>query len=264
MTGKTGKIAVFDSGMGGVSFLPLAMKMLPHENFIYYGDLKNAPYGEQTPQFIKNRVSEIFDFFIEQDAKIIVIACNTATSAAVKYLRAKYKDLTILGMEPAIQLAAKNGEKDIVILSTPITSCAPNTLRLIEENRAKAHAVSIPCGGLMDLVENNEGLSQAENKKQLTAYLKQRLKGVIDEDSDCAMILGCTHYIFLRNLLSELYPKVRLYDGNEGTARNLRRHLEEKNLLNPSLEQGSVEFFSSVDNAEFTAKAKSFMARLEY
>ena len=261
---KKGKIAVFDSGMGGVSFLPLAQKLLPNENFIYYGDLANAPYGEQSTEFIQKRVSEIFDFFIEKGAKIIVIACNTATSAAVKYLRKKYSDITILGMEPAVQLAVKNGEKDILLLSTPITSNAPNTLRLIEDNKEQAGVINLPCQGLMDLVENTANLPEEENIKLLRAYLKEKLDNLIAENPNSALVLGCTHYIYLRSMLKEMYPDIKLYDGNEGTARNLLHHLAEKDLLNNSTELGKIEFFSSVDNAEFTEKALTFMAKLQY
>lgn len=260
---KFGKIAVFDSGMGGVSFLVTARQLLPHEDFIYYGDLANAPYGEKSAEFICSRMTEIFDFFLEQQAKIIVIACNTATSAAVKYLRSHYAGLTILGMEPAIKPAAVSGEEKILLLSTPVTACGGNTLHLIAENSRRSEIINIPCRGLMDLVENNEHLPEAENEARLTAYLKAKLDAHLADGRECGLILGCTHYIFLWKLLGELYPGLRLYDGNEGTARNLRNHLETKNLLNPGIEPGSITFYSSVDNKKFAAKAAEFMKKLK-
>ncbi len=263
MAEKCGKIAVFDSGMGGVSFLVTARQMLPHEDFIYYGDLANAPYGEKSAEFIQRRLTEVFDFFLEQQAKIIVIACNTATSAAVKYLRARYKGLTILGMEPAIKLAVVSGEKKALLLATPVTAKSANTLRLIAENSHRCHIVNIPCRGLMDLVENNDCLPEAENEARLTAYLRDKLDAHLEDSADCGLILGCTHYIFLRGLLHRLYPQARLYDGNEGTAKNLLCHLTAEDLLNPQTERGVLSFFSSVDDEKFAAKARAFMKKLE-
>lgn len=260
---KFGKIAVFDSGMGGVSFLVTARQLLPHEDFIYYGDLANAPYGEKSAEFIQKRLTEIFDFFLRQQAKIIVIACNTATSAAVKYLRNHYDGLTILGMEPAIKPAAVNGEAKILLLSTPVTARGGNTLNLIAENSRRSRIINIPCKGLMDLVENNDHLPEAENEARLTAYLKEKLDEHLAEGGKCGLILGCTHYIFLKKLLNKMYPGLRLYDGNEGTARNLLYHLTTKDLLNPSAAQGSLTFYSSVDDEKFAAKAKEFMKKLE-
>lgn len=261
---KTGKIAVFDSGIGGVSFLSLIKKLLPCENLIYYGDLANAPYGEQSEEFIKKRVAEIFDFFIANNAKIIVIACNTATSAAVRYLRNKYPEITVLGMEPAVRLAVKNGEKNILLLSTPITSNAPNTRRLIEAGKEQAGIINLPCGGLMDLVENTAGFSAEENLKRLKGYLHLKLDKEVNKNPNSAVVLGCTHYIYLRGILKEMYPQIKLYDGNQGTAENLLNHLKTKNLLNTSEKPGKTEFYSSVNNEEFTEKALYFMCKPQY
>mgnify|MGYP004496683009 CR=1 FL=1 len=258
----TGKIAIFDSGVGGISFLHLAMQMLPKEDFIFYGDLANAPYGEKPKDFVQERASQIIDFLLEKGAKIIVIACNTATSAAVAHLRQKYAEPDILGMEPAIQLAVNSGEKKIILLSTPITAHAENTIRLINANSAKADILNFPCPGLMDLVENNQSLPPAENQQQIKAYINQKFNGVILPDYDGSFVLGCTHYIFLRNILHSMYPKARLYDGNLGTARNLLHHLESENLLNTANNKGSVEFYSSVGSSEFTAKAKIFLTKV--
>ncbi|MGI5825030.1 MAG: glutamate racemase, partial [Bacillota bacterium] len=232
-------------------------------NFIFYGDLANAPYGEKSREFIEKRASEIFDFFIEQQAKTIVIACNTATSAAVKYLRSKYADIDILGMEPAVQLAVNSGEQRIVLLSTPITANAPNTLRLIKDNREKADIINIPCKGLMDLVENSERLPEEENHRRIKAYLQKKTQPHLSAASSGAVVLGCTHYIFLRDILHEMFPKIRLYDGNEGTAKNLIRHLQKQNLLNPQPGAGSMEFFSSVNEHEFQAKALRFLEKMD-
>jgi glutamate racemase len=262
MINEYGKIAVFDSGIGGISFLHTAKNLLPKENFIFYGDLANAPYGEKKPEFIEKRVSEIFDFFIENQAKIIIIACNTATSAAVKYLRAKYSQIDILGMEPAIKPAVDSGAKKVIILSTPITANAPNTLRLIKDNQNKTNIINIPCKGLMELIENTQQLTEGENLKLITNYLTEKLNPVVTKEEEYAIVLGCTHYIFLRDVLHQMYPNVKLYDGNQGTAKNLIVHLKEQNLLNPGQVTGKIEFFSSIDNSIFSAKALTFMEKM--
>lgn len=260
---QQGKIAVFDSGVGGISFLHLAKKMLPEEDFLFYGDLANAPYGEKSTEFIQTRARQIIEFLLARGAKIIVIACNTATSAAVQYLRQTYGNLEILGMEPAIQLAVNAGEKQILLLSTAITAHAPNTLRLIRDNAAKASVINIPCPGLMDLVENNRHLSEQEIQGRLQAYLLEKLEGPAARLTEGGIVLGCTHYVFLRPLLQKLYPNFRLYDGNEGTARNLVRHLEAANLRNPKKETGSVTFYTSAQPEVFCAKAAEFWQKLD-
>ena len=260
---EKGKIAVFDSGVGGISFLHLAMKLLPQEDFIFFGDLANAPYGEKSREFVEKRAAYIVDLLLEKGAKMIVIACNTATSAAVKYLRGKYTEIDILGMEPAVQLAVNCGEKRIILLSTPITAHAENTIRLIEDNREKADIKNIACPGLMDLVENEAGLTEEENQRQIAEYLKKNLDALTDENYDGSFVLGCTHYVFLRDILHDIYPKAKLYDGNLGTARNLAAHLTRENLLNRENEKGEVEFFSSADNELFKEKALKFLAKTE-
>ena len=203
-TRLTSEIAVYDSGVGGISFLPTVRRRLPAERFVYYGDLANAPYGDRSQDFIIERAREIVAFFRKRGVKALVIACNTATSAAAATLRAENPDLPIFGMEPAIHLAVKRGEKRIIMLATELTAHGEK-LELIETNLIKGETAAIK------------------------EYLQAKLLPQLTED--CAVVLGCTHYIFLRGLLPQLFPGLRLYDGNLGTAQNLRRRLAQAGLL---------------------------------
>ena len=259
---KTAPIAVFDSGIGGLSFLAVAQKRLAGENFIFYADLLNAPYGEKSPEWICKRLTEIFRQFCRSEVKAVVIACNTATSAAVQYLRQTFTDFPILGMEPAIQLAAKYGEKKAVVLSTPLTARGANTLRLANNNEFRMESHILACPGLMELVENQSGMKAAENRQALIEYLHQKLDDEVKNGVE-AVILGCTHYIFLRWIIKELFPKLHIYDGNEGTLNNLCHILSERDLLNPAKQGGETVFCCSDRQTDFAKIAAKSIARLQ-
>ena len=154
-TRLTSEIAVYDSGVGGISFLPTVRRLLPAERFVYYGDLANAPYGDRSQDFIIERAREIVAFFRKRGVKALVIACNTATSAAAATLRAENPDLPIFGMEPAIHLAVKRGEKRIIMLATELTAHGEKLRRLLTAEAGAAEIVTIACPGLMELIETN-------------------------------------------------------------------------------------------------------------
>lgn len=226
------EIGVYDSGVGGISFLPTAQRLLPAERFVYFGDLANAPYGERSQDFILQRARVVTAFFKERGVKAMVIACNTATSAAAAALRAENPDLPILGMEPAVHLAVKNGEKRIIALATDVTTRGEKLQRLLALNSAAAEIKVLPCPGLVELIEKD--LIQQETAA-IHCYLKSKLQAFLAENMETALVLGCTHYIFLRGMLAEMYPGLRLYDGNLGTALNLRYRLQQAGLLQLSV-----------------------------
>lgn len=231
---KEAEIAVYDSGVGGISFLPTVRGLLPAERFVYYGDLANAPYGDRSQAFIIDRAREIVAFFQKRGVKALVIACNTATSAAAAALRAEHPELPIFGMEPAVHLAVKRGEKRIIMLATELTAHGEKLRRLLTAEAGAAEIVTIACPGLMELIETNLVKGETAAIKE---YLQAKLAPLASDD--CALVLGCTHYIFLRGLLPQLFPGLRLYDGNLGTALNLRHRLEQTGLL-CSEERGAV------------------------
>lgn len=238
MMNSTAPIGVFDSGVGGISVLREALRQLPHERFLFYGDTMRAPYGTKSRQEVLSFSQEIVNLLLNQGAKAIVIACNTATSAAAADLRAEYPSLPIIGMEPALKPASLLHQDGVILsLATPGT--------IAGEKYAHLYAlygqgvVSLPCGGLMEYVERGE-----LNTPALHDYLS-RLFAPFDREKVEAVVLGCTHYVFLRSAISAYFPGVPLVDGNEGTVRQLRRRLAENGLLAPETAQGGAALFSS-------------------
>ncbi len=231
-------VGVFDSGVGGISTLGALRRELPGERFIYYGDTLHAPYGTKTAREVFACADAVFTHLLGRGCKAVVIACNTATSAAAAQLRAARPDFPILGMEPALKPAAilRHGGR-ILVLATP------TTLRLDKFRRLMARwgdgAVPVPCPGLMELVEG-------EDADGARAYLREILRAHGGETLD-AIVLGCTHYSFLKPALRELLPpETAVLDGNAGTARQLRRVLTERDLLAPA-GPGGVELETSGD-----------------
>ena len=241
---KNAPIGIFDSGTGGVSVLRTALRLLPDERFIYYGDTGNAPYGIKTEEEVTALAERVTDFLLEKGCKALVIACNTATCAAAAYLRAKHPDLIIIGMEPALKLAHDlRPEGEILVLATNV-SLSSNKYRLLASQYGE-HAVSLPCPGLMDFVERGDTESE-----ELKAYLQDKLAPYLSKPCPpAAVVLGCTHYVFLRNIIQSLLPRETLVlDGNEGTVRQLKRRLMANDLLcSEKSSEPRVQFFTSGD-----------------
>lgn len=230
-------VGVFDSGVGGVSVLGPLRRELPHEDFLYYGDTAHAPYGTKTRGEVQTCVSRVMEHLMEQDVKAVVIACNTATSVAAAELRAKLS-LPIIGMEPALKPAHElRRDGAILVLATPVTLSLPKFGHLME--LYGEGAIPVPCPGLMELVEQ-------ERFADAKSYLQKRLSPFDMRHVD-AVVLGCTHYVFLRPVLADMLPEsVALLDGNLGTAKQLRRVLERGGLLREA-GAGSVRLETSGD-----------------
>ena len=230
-------IGVFDSGVGGIGTLAEMTRLMPHERFLFYGDTAHAPYGTKSREAVLGYVRDIMTHLLEQNVKAVAIACNTATSVAAAELRAEY-DLPIIGIEPALKPAheMRHGGS-ILVLATPMTLRLEKFQRLMSQYGEGA--VPLPCPGLMELVEN-EAFDQAER------YLREHFSPYDMHRVD-AVVLGCTHYVFLRPVLRRILPDtVQVLDGNLGTARQLRRVLESLDLLREDGE-GSVTFETSGD-----------------
>ena len=216
-------VGVFDSGIGGISTLREIIRELPREHFIYYGDIANAPYGIKSPDEVIACVRRVVDHLLEKRIKALVIACNTATGAAAATLR-KELSIPVIGMEPALKPASeKRDGGSILVMATPLT-LQMEKFNLLMSKYGEG-AVRVPCPGLMELVEADDGAGALE-------YLR-RLFAQYDLDKVDAVVLGCTHYVFLREMIRDLLPDhIVITDGNAGTARQLRRVLAEHNLLN--------------------------------
>src|SRR3979490_3281208 len=219
-------IGVFDSGVGGLSVLAEIHRLLPQESLLYVGDCGHIPYGEKSPAFIRQRCAVVAEFFQQQGAKALVLACNTATVAAVADLRQRYPDWPIVGMEPAVKPAAAATQCGVVgVLATTGTLQSAKFAALLDRFAMDIRVVTQPCPGLVEMIEAGDLHSDAL-RQLLRAYVEPLLAAGCD-----TIILGCTHYPFLRPLLLELIPSgMTLIDTGAAVARQLQRLLSECNL----------------------------------
>jgi len=250
MADRFSPIGVFDSGVGGISVLGELARTLPREDFLYFGDNLHAPYGTKPEEEVLGYVRGVMDHLLARDVKAVVIACNTATSVAAATLRAEL-ELPIIGMEPALKPAAEQRKAgQILVLATPMTLRLPKFQALYQ--RYGEGAVPLPCPGLMDLVE-------AQAFDQIRRYL-QELFLAYDMSQVDAVVLGCTHYVFLRPILQAILPShVLILDGNAGTARQLARVLEQRDLLNDR--GGAIGLETSGDPARILPLMENLLAR---
>lgn len=241
---NSGPIGIFDSGIGGTSIWREINKLLPQESTIYLADSRNAPYGEKSPKQILELSIKNMELLIKQGSKLIVIACNTATTNAIKELRDTY-DLPIIGIEPAIKTAALNSRaKKVGVLATKGT-LASSLFHNTSDNHAHGIQILEQEGtGLVELIEKGE-LNSPKTKALLGNYLMPMLKEGIDQ-----LVLGCTHYPYLIPLLKDILPpEVKILDSGEGVARQTKNVLEKFDLLAPVNSKGIFQFFTNGDVA---------------
>lgn len=237
-------IGVFDSGVGGVSVLAQAKICLPHENFIYYGDSANAPYGTRSENEIRDLTLACGDFLCGKGVKMIVIACNTATSITVQAMREKY-NIPIISIEPAVKPAVEKHPQDqIAVLATPATLHQKRYWHLLDKLNAAGQVVNIECDSLAELVEQGN-LSDPHIK----AYLYERFLPYRGRNFG-GIVVGCTHYSFVSAQIRDVAKKIcggscEIFDGMYGTARHVANVLASEGLLSDSTEEGAVAFFSS-------------------
>ncbi len=234
----TRPVGIFDSGAGGISVLREIRKLMPAERLVFFGDDANAPYGTKPEETVRALSENAVRFLLSRDCKAVVIACNTATAAAAAFLRAKYP-MPIIGMEPAIKPAAALRQGGIVLsMATPGTLGSKKYRDLMA--RFGEGVVPLPCPGLMEFVERGD-LGSGD----LHAYLDALLSPFGGERVD-AVVLGCTHYVFLRKAIARHFgSETKIVDGNLGTARQLKRRLKETGLEAPGDAPGGVELYSS-------------------
>ncbi|MCI8640131.1 MAG: glutamate racemase [Coprococcus sp.] len=257
------KIGIFDSGIGGLSVLHLAMKMMPCEEFLYYADESHVPYGEKTEEEILRYVKENLDFLVSKGAEAIVIACNTATSVATKEFRSRFP-VPIVGMEPAVKKALelyRDEEKRILVAATPVTIAGDKLHDLLErvDRGHEADLVSLPW--LVRFAEKGEFSS-----REVDDYLKEEL-GAFDLAEYSALVLGCTHFNYFKERFRHVFPNpVHFVDGNEGTVRQLLRVLPGKP---GTVGDGKVSYYFSgrgayVDEKERLAYCLKQLERVYY
>lgn len=246
-------IGVFDSGVGGISVLKHIREVMSAEDLLYCADSRFAPYGNKSPEFIRERSIFLADFLIAQGAKALVIACNTATAAAVAVLRERYS-LPIIGMEPAVKPAAAATKTGVVgVLATSGTLKSAQFAALLESYGQNVKVVTEACHGLVERIEQGEVATEA-TKELISRYLEPLQAANAD-----TIVLGCTHYPFVRPLIEQLVgAEVTLIDTGAAVARQLQKRLAEASLLKESGGEGKVLFWT---NSELT-QADKVVARL--
>lgn len=242
-------IAFFDSGLGGISVLRETVRLLPQENYLYFGDSLHAPYGTKTEQQIQMLSLAAASRLVAAGAKAIVVACNTATAAAIRLLRQMYPLLPIIGTEPALKPAVRRypGGR-ILVMATPMTLQQEKFHALKRQYDDQAQIIALPCGGLMEYVERGE-LRGAAVEQYLSDHLAPYCQSPID-----AIVLGCTHYPFLTPAIRRVVgPGPEILDGSHGVAMQLARSLSARGMLRTSTTPGAVTFENSLNEAEILA-----------
>ncbi len=252
---KDRPIAVFDSGLGGISVLRELVRQLPRENFLYYGDSVNAPYGSRSTEEIRSLTEKHADALFSRGAKALVVACNTATSAAIRELRERWPDGIIVGIEPALKPAVdKFPTGKILVMATDATLREEKFAALMAKFDENCSILKCPCPGLVEFVERGELEGEA-----LSSRLQETLAPYLSPVPD-AIVLGCTHYPFLKNAIRRAVGNSPLLlDGADGTAKETKRRLAEAGLLREA-GTGTVRLENSLNTPELARLSEKLLS----
>ena len=244
---QTPPIGIFDSGVGGLSVFRAIRSQMPEESVIYFGDQGHIPYGPRPMEQIRNFSVAITKFLLEQNAKIIVVACNTASAASLKHLRETFSDVPFVGMEPAVKPAAEHTQTGKVgVLATPATFQGALYASVVERFANGVELLQNTCPGLVQQIEKGN-LDGEETHQILNGALLPMLEKNID-----TVVLGCTHYPFVIPLIQQIVGEnVRVIDPAPSVAKQVQRVLEAKGLKSKSDRQGEVKLYTSGDPEEF-------------
>lgn len=228
------KIGVLDSGIGGLVTLDVIKKELPNEDFIYIADSKNNPYGEKSDEELFEIVNNNVKYLLSRNVKMVILACNTATTRCISKLRELYPKMLFVGIEPAIKIACDNDYNNTLVMATPGTISSDRTKLLIDNNKRVDQVINlVNCEGLANAIETN-------NELKIDELLKKELNPYINSNID-SVVLGCTHYPIIKDKIQNYFPNATIIDGNEGVAKRVKTLLTENNLLNNSNTLGNVE-----------------------
>lgn len=238
-------VGMFDSGVGGLSVLESFQQLAPNERVIYFADTSWFPYGPRPAAEVRKRSFAITQRLLASDAKLIVVACNTASAAAVDDLRQAF-DVPFVGMVPGVKPAASSSRSGhVVILATPGTLDGDLYARVVEEFGRGTRITAVPGHGLAELVEAGEAATDAA-RTALTRALGAEVAAGAD-----TVVLGCTHYHFLAPVIRELYPELAIVDTSEAVAKRAVQVLEERDVRAPGGRQGGLDLIVSGDRAQF-------------
>ncbi len=240
-------IGIFDSGVGGLSVLREVQSQLPNENLIYLGDQAHIPYGSRPKEQIRDYAFEITLFLQAQGAKLIVVACNTASAAALVDLRQKFPNIPFVGMEPAVKPAAETTQTGRVgVLATPTTFSGDLYASVVERFAKNVVIFQDTCPGLVERIESGD-IASLETRQ----ILADALGPMLAEDID-TVVMGCTHYPFVIPLIQSITGlEVRIIDPAPAIARQTKRLLNRDQLRNPQQENGDVRYYTSGDVGKF-------------
>ena len=244
-------IGVFDSGLGGISVLKELMALMPEEHYLYFGDSANAPYGTRTTEEVRVLTMNAAAMLYERGIKALVVACNTATAAAITQIREEYPNLIVVGIEPALKMATDRFPRGHVgIMATQVT-LREEKLEHLVGRFPDATVARIPAPGLVELVE--QGKTDSEETESLLRKILSPYAGQLD-----AIVLGCTHYPFVKETVQKvLGGGVQVLDGGAGTARQTCRLLEEKNLRRTG--EGSLKMENSSGKPELLQRSMELL-----
>ncbi len=251
-------IGVFDSGIGGISVLAEMVQCLPGEKYLYLADSANAPYGTKDRDSVRDLSLKAARILLSRGIKALVVACNTATSAAINEIRQEF-EIPVIGMEPALKPAVEMSDNGcIVVMATPLTLKQEKFNSLYQRFNLDASIMPLPCDGLVELIESEAGAGEVRQ------YLNN-LFSTLPIPEITTIVLGCTHYCFIRNEISEFIgPNVQIIDGNTGTVHYLKSILQSKDLLNPLDEKKkrvAVEFFTTGDSSKIVPLCRRFLQK---
>ncbi len=245
MAERDNPIGIFDSGVGGLSVWREVIRLMPSEDILYFADSAHLPYGERSLEEVRAFSEAITDFLVEKGAKVVVVACNTASAAALYHLRARFT-IPIVGMEPAVKPAVsltRTGK--IGVIATKVTFQGLLFQRLVEKFGQGVEIYTRACPGLVEMVE--EGLL---NGREAEDRVKEHLEPLLEKGID-VLVLGCTHYPFLKETIEKVAgPKITIVDPSEAVARQVKRVLESHGLLKGE-GKGHYAFFTSGDPEKF-------------
>ena len=253
MCKKNYKIGVFDSGLGGITVLKRLLKDLPYEEYIYYGDSGNAPYGSgKTKEEIQNLCTKIMDFLIENNCKVVVIACNTATVAALEYLKERYS-IPIIGIvDSGAKIAIQNSSlKKVAVFSTEFTANSDAYKNKIQKYDRDFEVTQIACIEFCPMIE--KGWETFDNNQEILEKYINRIPNDVD-----SLVLGCTHYPIIEDYIKKKFNRVIL-DPAVGVSLELKKLLEDLDIRNDNKIKKKPVFFTTGELDKFKPTAEKFL-----
>ena len=235
-------IGVFDSGIGGVTVLREIVKILPNEKYIYYSDSINNPYGDKSDEEIIKICENIVKYFIERNCKAIVIACNTASAKAVKYLRNKYKEIPFIAIEPAYKMVYDYAREETTLVMATKGTIESEKFNLLYKKYDNHKTILVPCIGLADTIENGNKNKIKKCLLKLIGEQKGKVKNVV---------LGCTHYPLVEEEIKQILGEdINIFNGAPNLAKHLKKVLKENNLIAKEGKEKTIEFIDSSNSKE--------------